>query len=65
MATKGRPSIGDLTSINLRLPTRDATALDRLVKRTRTLRNDPGFNRTDAIREAVAQYLALHGKATL
>jgi hypothetical protein len=63
MATIGRPPIGDLTSLNLRIPTRNVGALDRLVKRERVARTDPGFNRTDAVREAVAEYIERHKKA--
>jgi hypothetical protein len=58
MATTGRPPIGNLTALNLRIQTGNVGALDRIVKRERSLRDDPAFNRTDAIREAIAEYIA-------
>ena len=60
MTTTGRPPIGNLTSLNLRIQTGNVAALDLIVKRERVLRSDPAFNRTDAAREAFAEYIARH-----
>jgi hypothetical protein len=56
--TIGRPRIGDLRPLNTRLLSSQVDALDAVVSAERARRNDPGFNRTDAMREAVAAYVA-------
>lgn len=56
-ATVGRPKIEGLVSINLRIPTADLDALDRIVSRERVERYDPGLTRTDLLREIVARYV--------
>lgn len=53
----GRPKIDDLRPLNTRLRRTQVDALDALVVAERKRRRDPNFNRTDAIREAVAAYL--------
>ena len=58
----GRPKIEGLVSLNLRVLQEQLDALDVLVTSERTKRNDPGFNRTDALREAVAEYVARRTK---
>ena len=56
----GRPKIEGLTSINLRLLEHDLSALDRIVEAERTKRHDPGFTRTDLIREVLGAYARKH-----
>lgn len=56
-ATVGRPKIEGLVSVNLRLLEADLAALDRIVEAEREKRHDPGFTRTDLIRELVGAYV--------
>lgn len=58
----GRPKIEGLKSLNVRLLDAQIDALDVVVTDLAAKRNDPGFNRTDALREAVAEYIAKHTK---
>lgn len=53
----GRPKIEGLVPINLRILGEQIEALDLVVIAERGARRDPGFNRTDAIREAVREYI--------
>lgn len=59
----GRPRIEGLTSINLRLLERDLAALDRIVEVERAKRHDPGFTRTDLIREVLGTHARKHDPA--
>ena len=52
-----RPKIEGLRPLNARLASAQVDALDALVTVEKKRRNDPGFNRTDALREAVAAYI--------
>jgi hypothetical protein len=54
----GRPKIEGLKSLNVRLLGEQIAALDAVVAAEQKRRGDPGFNRTDALREAVAAYVA-------
>jgi hypothetical protein len=54
----GRPKIEGLVSLNLRVLQEQLDALDVIVASERSRRGDPAFNRTDAIREAVAEWIA-------
>lgn len=56
----GRPKIEGLVSLNLRIVQQQLDALDALVETQRTERNDPALNRTDLIREAIAEYVERH-----
>lgn len=56
----GRPKIEGLASINLRLLQADLDALDRIVEAERAKRHDPGFTRTDLIREVLGTYARKH-----
>lgn len=56
-ATVGRPKIEGLASVNLRIPSADLAALDKIVARERFERLDPGLTRTDLLRELVAHYV--------
>jgi len=57
LAAVGRPKIEGLVSLNLRLLEADLVALDRIVEAERERRHDPGFNRTDLIREVLGAYV--------
>jgi hypothetical protein len=57
-APVGRPKIEGLVSLNLRILQEQLDALDALVDQLRAERRDPALNRTDLIREAIADYLA-------
>ena len=56
-AKVGRPKIPTLHPLNVRLPRKHVDALDALVLAEQKRRSDPGFNRTDAMREAVSAYI--------
>jgi len=56
----GRPKIEGLAAINLRLLQADLDALDRIVESEREKRHDPGFTRTDLIREVLGVYARKH-----
>lgn len=56
-AAVGRPKIEGLKSLNVRLLEPRIEALDRVVTALQAKRGDPGFNRTDAIREAVDAFI--------
>jgi len=56
----GRPKIEGLVGLNLRLLEADLAALDRIVEAERERRHDPGFNRTDLIREVLGAYVRKH-----
>lgn len=56
----GRPPIKGLTSLNLRLLRDTLDALDRIVDAERARRHDPGFTRTDLIREVLGGYAREH-----
>ena len=58
----GRPKIEGLVSLNVRLLQEQLAALDATVTSERSKRGDPGFNRTAALREAVAEYIARRSK---
>lgn len=60
----GRPKIEGLKSLNVRLLDAQITALDSVVAAEQSRRNDPGFNRTDALREAVAEWIAARSQAS-
>lgn len=62
-ARVGRPKIEGLTALNLRLLQSDLDALDRIVEAEREKRHDPGFNRTDLIREVLGAYARKHDPA--
>lgn len=53
----GRPKIEGLTSLNARILGTQLAALDTVVAAEQKRRNDPGFTRTSALREAVAAYI--------
>lgn len=57
-APMGRPKIEGLKSLNVRLLGEQIDALDAVVTAEQKRRGDPGFNRTDALREAVTAYVA-------
>ena len=59
----GRPKIEGLVSINLRLLQTDLDALDRIVETERARRHDPGFTRTDLIREVLGAHARKHDPA--
>lgn len=63
-ATIGRPKIEGLRALNARIPGEHVAALDDVVRAEQKRRGDPGFNRTDALREAVAEYVAARSKRT-
>jgi hypothetical protein len=52
-----RPKNQDLTGINLRLVKAQLEALDKIVAAERDRRGDPTLNRTDLIREAIAELI--------
>lgn len=62
-AVMGRPKIEGLTGINLRLLETDLAALDRIVEAERARRHDPGFTRTDLMREVLGAYARKHDPA--
>ena len=53
----GRPKIEGLKSLNVRLLDAQVAALDAGVVAEQSRRGDPGFNRTDALREAAAEWI--------
>ena len=59
-ARLGRPKIEGLVALNLRLLEADLDALDRIVESEREKRHDPGFTRTDLIREVLNTYARKH-----
>ena len=61
-APMGRPKIEGLVSLNLRIVQQQLDGLDKLVDEQREARGDPALNRTDLIREAIAEYLAARTK---
>lgn len=60
LTTMGRPKIAGLVGLNLRLLETDLAALDRIVEAERTKRHDPGFTRTDLMREVLGAYARKH-----
>mgnify|MGYP003526619752 CR=1 FL=1 len=54
----GRPKIEGLKSLNVRLLDAQITALDSVVAAEQSRRNDPGFNRTDALHAALTMWAA-------
>lgn len=54
----GRPRIDGLARFGLRLQETQLGELDAFILVESARRNDPALNRTDIIREAVAEYLA-------
>ena len=60
----GRPKIEGLKSLNVRLLDAQIAALDGVVAAEQSRRSDPGFNRTDALREAVAEWIAARAGST-
>ena len=58
----GRPKIDGLVGLNLRLLKEHLDALDRILSAERVKRSDPGLNRTDLLREAVAAFVRKHEK---
>lgn len=56
----GRPKIEGLVGLNLRLLESDLAALDRIVEAERVKRHDPGFTRTDLMREVLGAYARKH-----
>ena len=58
-ATMGRPKVEGLVALNLRVVQHQLDALDAIVVEQRESRGDPALNRTDLIREALAEYIAV------
>lgn len=58
----GRPKIQGLVSLNLRILASDLSLLDEAVEEERAARADPGFTRTDMIRELIHEAMVKRSK---
>lgn len=58
-----RPKIEGLTALNLRLQQETLDALDEWVREIRAERHDPGYTRTDLIRELLHRATAERAEA--